>query len=51
MRYLSLGEIVALHQALLEQSGGATGIRDMGMLESAWRSLAPHLAVMTCMPR
>ena len=35
MRYLSLGEIVDLHQALLEQSGGATGIRDLGMLESA----------------
>lgn len=35
MRYLSLGEVVALHQALLEQTGGATGIRDLGMLESA----------------
>ena len=35
MRYLSLGEIVDLHQALLEQTGGATGIRDLGMLESA----------------
>ena len=35
MRYLSLGEIVDLHQALLEQTGGATGIRDLAMLESA----------------
>ena len=35
MRYLSIGEIVDLHQALLEQSGGAPGIRDLGMLESA----------------
>ena len=35
MRYLSLGEIVDLHQALLEQTGGATGIRDLGSLESA----------------
>jgi death-on-curing protein len=35
MRYLSLGEIVSLHQALLQQSGGADGIRDLGMLESA----------------
>lgn len=35
MRYLSLGEIVDLHQALLGQTGGATGIRDLGMLESA----------------
>ena len=35
MRYLSLGEIVDLHHALLEQTGGATGIRDLRMLESA----------------
>ena len=35
MRYLSLGEIVDLHQALLAQTGGATGIRDLGMRESA----------------
>ncbi|OFV93400.1 MAG: death-on-curing protein [Acidobacteria bacterium RIFCSPLOWO2_12_FULL_65_11] len=35
MRYLSLGEVVDLHQAVLDQSGGATGIRDLGMLESA----------------
>ncbi|MGH9372838.1 MAG: type II toxin-antitoxin system death-on-curing family toxin [Vicinamibacterales bacterium] len=35
MRYLSLGEIVDLHQALIDQSGGATGIRDLGSLESA----------------
>lgn len=35
MRYLTLGEVVALHRALLESSGGATGIRDLGSLESA----------------
>ena len=35
MRYLSLGEVADLHQALLEQTGGTTGIRDLGMLESA----------------
>ena len=35
MRYLSLGEVVDLHQTLLAQTGGATGIRDLGMLESA----------------
>ena len=35
MRYLSLGEIVDLHRALLDQSGGATGIRDLAGLESA----------------
>jgi death-on-curing protein len=35
MRQLSLGEIVDLHQALLDQTGGAGGIRDLGGLESA----------------
>ena len=35
MRYLSLGEVLELHDALLRQSGGATGIRDLGALESA----------------
>ena len=35
MRSLSLGEIVGLHQALLDQTGGATGIRNLGGLESA----------------
>jgi len=39
MRYLSLGEIVALHQALLEQTGGATaqiGCQVAGELPNAW---------------
>jgi death-on-curing protein len=35
MRYLSLGEVVDLHRALLDQTGGAAGIRDLGGLESA----------------
>ena len=35
MRYLSLGEIVDLHQLLLDQTGGSGGIRDLGGLESA----------------
>jgi death-on-curing protein len=35
MRYLSLGEVVDLHRAILEHSGGSTGIRDLGLLESA----------------
>jgi death-on-curing protein len=35
MRYLTLGEVVALHRAILENSGGASGIRDLGSLESA----------------
>jgi death on curing protein len=35
MRYLSLGEIVDLHQLLLHQTGGSAGIRDLGGLQSA----------------
>ena len=35
MRYLTLGEVVTLHRRLLAQSGGASGIRDLGLLESA----------------
>ena len=35
MRYLALSEVVELHRRLLEQTGGAVGIRDLGALESA----------------
>ena len=35
MRYLTLPEITEIHKRLLQQSGGETGIRDVGMLESA----------------
>lgn len=35
MRYLTLGEVVELHRRLLEATGGAPGIRDVGALESA----------------
>lgn len=35
MRYLSLHEILELHEAVIEISGGARGIRDMRALESA----------------
>jgi len=35
MRYLALGEVVELHRRLLEATGGASGIRDFGALESA----------------
>lgn len=35
MRYLSLGEVVRLHQLLIESSGGAPGVRDLGLLDSA----------------
>jgi len=35
MRYLVLGEVVELHRRILEATGGASGIRDFGALESA----------------
>lgn len=35
MRYLTLAEIVELHRRILEVTGGATGIRDLGTLEAA----------------
>lgn len=35
MRYLSLREVLELHDAILSRSGGATGVRDLGVLESA----------------
>jgi len=35
MRYLALAEVVELHRRLLEATGGAPGIRDLGALESA----------------
>lgn len=35
MRYLALGEVVALHRAILAATGGAEGLRELGALESA----------------
>ena len=35
MRYLTLGEVVTLHRAVVAATGGAEGIRDLGGLESA----------------
>ena len=35
MRYLTLIEVLELHRRIIEQSGGASGIRDFGLLESA----------------
>lgn len=35
MRYLTLGEVVELYRSVVEQSGGSSGIRDLGALESA----------------
>lgn len=35
MRYLTLGELIELHGRIIEQSGGADGMRDLGLAESA----------------
>ena len=35
MRYLSLTEVIELHRRVVDQSGGASGLRDIGGLESA----------------
>ena len=35
IRYLSLAEVLELHSRLAALSGGATGVRDLGALESA----------------
>lgn len=34
IRYLTLIEVLELHRKILERSGGALGIRDIGLLES-----------------
>lgn len=35
MRYLTQEEVLELHQAVIQQSGGTSGIRDLGALQSA----------------
>jgi death on curing protein len=35
MRHLTLGTLLALYRRLMEQSGGMSGVRDIGALESA----------------
>ncbi len=35
MRYLTLAEVLELHRRVIEQSGGADGVRDLGGVESA----------------
>lgn len=35
MRYLALAELLELHQRIIVQSGGADGILDLGLAESA----------------
>jgi death-on-curing protein len=33
--YLSLAEVLYIHEVLIREFGGATGVRDMGLIESA----------------
>ena len=35
MRYLTLAELLELHRRVIEQTGGAEGVRDLGAVESA----------------
>ena len=35
MRWLQLAEVLELHRRLIDQSGGAAGIRDLGLLEAS----------------
>lgn len=35
MRYLSIAEVLELHEMLIASSGGAPGLRDLGALKSA----------------
>lgn len=35
MRYLTLSEVLDLHRRVIQQSGGAEGVRDLGSVESA----------------
>ena len=35
MRYLTLGEVLALHRRILAESGGRPGLRDLGAIASA----------------
>lgn len=35
LRYLEVGEVLALYRRVMKESGGTVGIRDLGLLESA----------------
>lgn len=41
MRYLTLREVLTLHADLIASSGGSSGLRDLGRLQSALSSV-PH---------
>ena len=35
MIYLSTDEVIRLHESIIQQSGGAAGVRDRGLVDSA----------------
>lgn len=35
MNYLNINQVLAIHSEVIEQAGGARGIRDIGLLDSA----------------
>ena len=35
MKYLSLDEVIAIHDDMIEEYGGSHGIRDLGLIQSA----------------
>lgn len=35
MIYLTVDEVIRLHELLIQQSGGSAGIRDRGFIDSA----------------
>ncbi len=35
VQYLTLDEVLALHERLIQEFGGSSGVRDLGLLESA----------------
>ena len=35
VQFLSLDEVLAIHERVIEDFGGASGVRDLGLLESA----------------
>ena len=43
MIYLTVSQVIELHDVLIQEFGGMSGIRDMGLLESALA--APMMAV------
>jgi death on curing protein len=50
MRFLTISEIVSLQRAILEETGGASGIRDLNGLESALAQPRATLVARICTP-